>query len=156
MWTVCLRLLPGSVASRLRFEPRPYCAWVNSACIQEDKKILDFTMWQNLLWLQIYNYHLTDEEINLIRLSDTMTASTMLSLITFLSLSCMTNSATAPSQLLSQWCIIMFFKYTAPVINNIMHYFKFLNTRVHTNIFISHFSGKIGTACHLLILRSVW
>jgi len=44
----------------------------------------------------------------------TMTALTMLSLITFLSLSYMTNSADEPSPLLTHWCIIMFFRHTAP------------------------------------------
>ena len=48
------------------------------------------------------------------KVSDTMTALMMLSLITFLSLSCMTNSADAPSPLLTQCCIIMFFRYTVP------------------------------------------
>jgi len=52
---------------------------------------------------------------NLTRLSDAMTASMMLSLIMFLSLSCITNSAGAPSPLLSQWYSIMFFRYTAPI-----------------------------------------
>jgi len=58
---------------------------------------------------------LTLQNTDLMRFSDTITASTMLSLITFLSLSWITNSAAVPSPLLTQWCSIMFFRYTAPV-----------------------------------------
>ena len=31
VWTVCVRLLPDPTASRLRFKPRPFCAWVQHA-----------------------------------------------------------------------------------------------------------------------------
>jgi len=31
VWTLCLRLLAYPTASRLRFEPRPFCAWVQHA-----------------------------------------------------------------------------------------------------------------------------
>ena len=55
-WTVCLRLLP--TASRLQFEPRPFCAWVqhanHSATEPPGKRIIVF--YGGRLWKQLCSH----------------------------------------------------------------------------------------------------